>query len=66
MHLNPEAAMQILPLLVPTHQFRIGLQSFLAGRFPGATKHQDARDLPDYLKRDIGLGEGPLPIGNDC
>jgi hypothetical protein len=49
--------MRPIPLLVPANQFRIGLQSFLAGLFPSAVRREDLRDLPDYLKRDIGLDE---------
>jgi len=52
--------MRPFPLLVPKHQFRIGLQSFLAGLFPVTIRRGDIRDLPDYLKRDIGLDE-PCP-----
>jgi hypothetical protein len=49
--------MRLFPLLVPAHQFRIGLQSFLAGLFPVAARREDVRDLPPYLRRDIGLDE---------
>lgn len=49
--------MRPFPLLVPANQFRIGLQSFLAGIFPRTVRREDLRDLPDYLKRDIGLDE---------
>jgi hypothetical protein len=52
--------MRPIPLLVPASQFRIGLQSLLAGLFPLATRREDVRDLPSYLKRDIGLDE-PRP-----
>jgi hypothetical protein len=52
--------MRPFPLLVPKHQFRIGLLSFLAGLFPRVVKREELRDLPDYLKRDIGLDE-PRP-----
>lgn len=48
-------------LLVPRHQFRVGLLSMLAGIFPHAIRREDARDLPDYLKRDIGLHEPRAP-----
>jgi hypothetical protein len=47
--------MRPFPLLLPANQFRIGLQSFLAGIFPRTVRREDLRDLPDYLKRDIGL-----------
>jgi len=47
--------MRPFPLLVPASQFRIGLQSFLAGLFPITTRREDVRNLPPYLKRDIGL-----------
>lgn len=47
--------MRSFPLLVPANQFRIGLQSLLAGLIPLATKRDDVHNLPDYLKRDIGL-----------
>ena len=53
--------MRPFPELVPATQFRIGLQSFLAGLFPLAARREDARDLPDYLKRDIGLDERRPP-----
>jgi len=53
--------MRPFPLLVPANQFRIGLQSFLAGLIPYAVRREDARDLPDYLKRDIGLNEHSAP-----
>ena len=53
--------MRPFPLLVPANQFRIGLQSFLAGIFPRTVKREDLRDLPDYLKRDIGLDEHRPP-----
>ncbi len=49
--------MRLFPLLVSSHQFRTGLQSFLAGVFPVASRREDARDLPPYLQRDIGLEE---------
>lgn len=49
--------MRPFPLLVPKHQFRIGLLSFLAGLFSRTIGREDLRDLPDYLKRDIGLEE---------
>jgi hypothetical protein len=52
--------MRPFPLLVPANQFRIGLQSFLAGIFSRTVRREDLRDLPDYLKRDIGLDE-PRP-----
>lgn len=52
--------MRPFPLLVPANQLRFGLQSFLAGLFPVAIRRGDIRDLPDYLKRDIGLDE-PRP-----
>jgi hypothetical protein len=53
--------MRSFPLLVPANQFRVGLQSLLAGLFPLATKRDDVRNLPDYLKRDIGLDEHRPP-----
>ena len=53
--------MRPFPLLVPANQFRIGLQSFLAGLIPYSVRREDARDLPDYLKRDIGLNEHSAP-----
>jgi hypothetical protein len=53
--------MRPFPLLVPANQFRIGLQSFLAGIFPRTVRREDLRDLPDYLKRDIGLDEHRAP-----
>ena len=49
------------PLLVSDHQFRTGLQAFLAGLFPLATRRQDARDLPAHLRRDIGVDEPQSP-----
>ena len=53
--------MRPFPLLVPANQFRIGLQSFLAGLFPITIRREDVRDLPPYLKRDIGLDEHRPP-----
>jgi hypothetical protein len=53
--------MRPFPLLVPATQFRIGVQSLLAGLFPQAARREDIRDLPDYLKRDIGLNEHSAP-----
>lgn len=53
--------MRPFPLLVPANQFRIGMQSFLAGLFPVATRREDVRDLTPYLKRDIGLDEQDAP-----
>jgi hypothetical protein len=53
--------MRPLPMLVPANQFRIGLLSFLAGIFPRTVRREDLRDLPDYLKRDIGLDEHRTP-----
>ena len=53
--------MRSFPLLVPANQFRIGVQSLLAGLFPLATKRDDVGNLPDYLKRDIGLDEHRPP-----
>ena len=53
--------MRPIPLLVPANQFRIRLQSLLAGIFPRTARREDARDLPDYLKRDIGLNEHRPP-----
>jgi len=47
--------MRPIPLLVPANQFRIGLQSLLAGLFPIANRREDVRNLPPHLKRDIGL-----------
>ena len=53
--------MRLFPLLVPKRQFRIGLQSFLAGLFPLAVRREDGRHLSSYLRRDIGLEERPTP-----
>jgi hypothetical protein len=53
--------MRPIPLLVPVSHFRIGLQAMLAGIFPRTARREDARDLPDYLKRDIGLNEHRPP-----
>jgi hypothetical protein len=53
--------MRPFPLLVSKHEFRIGLLSFLAGLFPRTIGREDLRDLPDYLKRDIGLDEHRSP-----
>ena len=53
--------MRPVPLLVQASQFRSGLQSFLAGLFPVATRREDVRDLTPYLKRDIGLEEPGVP-----
>lgn len=53
--------MRPFPFLVPANQFRIGMQSFLAGLFPVATRREDVRDLTPYLKRDIGLDEQDAP-----
>ena len=53
--------MRLFPLLVSSHQFRIGLQTFLAGMFPVASRREDARGLPPYLQRDIGLEERRPP-----
>jgi len=53
--------MRPFPLLVPAIQFRIGVQAMLAGIFPRTTRREDVRDLPDYLKRDIGLNEASAP-----
>jgi hypothetical protein len=53
--------MRPFPMLVPASQFRIGLQSFLAGIFLRTVRREDLRDLPDYLKRDIGLDERRPP-----
>jgi hypothetical protein len=47
--------MRPFPVLVPANQFRVGVQSFLAGLFPAAMRREDVRDLTPYLKRDIGL-----------
>jgi hypothetical protein len=58
--------MRPFPLLVPKHHFRIGLQSLLAGLFPLRIRHQDLRDLPEYLKRDIGLNEHRPPSWDVC
>ena len=55
--------MRPLILLVPANQFRIGVQSFLAGLVPLAARREDVRDLPPYLQRDIGLDERRPP---DC
>jgi hypothetical protein len=60
-HSNSEDAMRPFPLLVSSHQFRIGLQSFLAGLFPVASRREDVRDLPPHLRRDIGLDERHPP-----
>ena len=53
--------MRPFPLLVPASQFRVGVQAFLAGLFPYSTRREDVRDLPDHLKRDIGLNEASAP-----
>jgi hypothetical protein len=53
--------MRPFPLLVPANQFRIGLQSFLAGIFPRTVRRGDLRNLPDHLKRDIGLDQHRPP-----
>jgi hypothetical protein len=53
--------MRPIPLLVPASQFRIGLQSFLAGLFRLVNRREDARNLPPHLKRDIGLEEHRPP-----
>ncbi|HKP27377.1 MAG TPA: hypothetical protein VJV39_26150 [Dongiaceae bacterium] len=53
--------MRPFPLLVPATLFRIGAQVFLAGLFPYTVRREDARDLPDHLKRDIGLNEASAP-----
>ena len=53
--------MRLFPLLVPKHHVWIGLRSFMAGLFPLATRREDVRDLPAYLKRDIGLDEHRPP-----
>ena len=53
--------MRPIPLLVPASQFRVGLQSLLAGLFPIATRREDVRNLPSYLKRDIGVEEHRPP-----
>ena len=53
--------MRPFPLLVPASQFRIGLQSLLAGVFPIANRREDVRNLPPHLKRDIGLEEHRPP-----
>ena len=53
--------MRSFPLLVPANQFRTGLRSLLAGLFPLTTRRDDVRNLPDYLKRDIGLDEHRAP-----
>ena len=53
--------MRPFPLLVPASQFRIGLQSLLAGLFPLANRREDTRNLPPHLKRDIGLEEHRPP-----
>jgi hypothetical protein len=53
--------MRLFPLLVQRHQFRIGVQSLLAGLFPVLVRREDVRDLPPYLKRDIGLEEHGAP-----
>ena len=49
--------MRPIPLLVPANQFRIRLQSLLAGLFPIANRREDVRNLPPHLKHDIGLDE---------
>ncbi|WP_119302262.1 hypothetical protein [Dongia deserti] len=49
--------MRFFPLLVRKDQFRVGLQSLLAGLFPILTRYDDVRNLPPYLLRDIGLSE---------
>jgi hypothetical protein len=53
--------MRPLPFLVSQHQFRTGLQVFLAGLFPVALNRGDVHDLPPYLLRDIGLDERKKP-----
>jgi hypothetical protein len=53
--------MRPLPFLVSQHQFRTGLQVFLAGMFPITLHRQDVRNLPPYLLRDIGLDERKKP-----
>jgi hypothetical protein len=53
--------MRLFPLLVSSHQFRIGLQSYLAGLFPVSPRRPDTRNLPAYLRRDIGLEERRPP-----
>ena len=53
--------MRPFPLLVPANQFRVGVQSFLAGLFPVAMRREDVGDLTPYLKRDIGLEEQRVP-----
>jgi hypothetical protein len=53
--------MRPFPLLVSASQFRIGVQALLAGLFPVASRREDVRDLPAYLKRDIGLNEHRPP-----
>jgi hypothetical protein len=53
--------MRPFPLLVQASQFRVGMQSLLAGLFPLARRREDARDLTAYLKRDIGLDDRPPP-----
>lgn len=47
--------MRPFPLLVLEREFRIELRSMLAGLFPLAARRNDVRELPDHLKRDIGL-----------
>jgi hypothetical protein len=61
MHSNLEDAMRLFPLLVSSHHFQIGWQSFLAGLFPLPTRRADVRDLPPYLLRDIGVSEHCSP-----
>ncbi len=49
--------MRLFRLLVSSHRFHIGWQSFLAGLFPLPTRRADIRDLPPYLLRDTGVSE---------
>jgi hypothetical protein len=56
-----EDAMRLFPLPVPKHQFRIGLPLFLAGMLAVATRRENVRNLPPYLKRDIGLDDPRIP-----
>jgi hypothetical protein len=54
-----EDAMRLFPLPVPKHQFR--LLSLLAGMLAVATRRENVRNLPPYLKRDIGLDDSRIP-----
>ena len=49
--------MRLFPLLVLRRDFRSGVLSYVAGMFPVGSRREEARDLPPYLQRDIGLEE---------